>query len=193
MGEGALMRRFSIVLGCVLIMLGLALPAGAQELVVTVEDLVDRPAEYAAPRVPEVVVHGELVGDFGRRPNGDVWAQLNGDAYATVPLLAGGELAGSNIGIGVRIPAALWPQLADVAQAGGYRLRGPLVRFTGEWRYHDPQRGGESYLEVTRIEIYDAPVLLVDDANWFPFVFGVLLLGTASLIMLATRRRQQGR
>ncbi len=188
-----MMRRLLFVVFCVALLLGVALPAGAQEVVVTVEDLLESPEQYTVPGVPEVVVHGELVGDFGRRADGIVWAQLNGDAYAAVPLLAGGDLAGSNLGIGVRIPADLWPELADVAQAGGYRLRGPLVRLTGAWRYHDPARGDESYLDVTGIEVYSNPVLLVDEADWPPFVLGVLFLCAAVMIALSTRRRQRER
>ena len=55
-------------------------------------------------------------------------------------------LAGANLGIGVRFPAELWPGFDS---PGGYRVRGPVVELTGIWRYHDPERGGESYLDVT--------------------------------------------
>ncbi len=185
------MKRLLVVASCAALLLGVALPAGAQEIVVTVEDLLDSPEEYSVSRVPEIVVHGELIGDFGQRPDGVVWAQLNGDAYAMAPLLAGGELAGPNLGIGVRIPADLWPELADLAEAGGYRLRGPLVRLTGAWRYHDPARGGESYLDVTGIEVYGEPALLEDRAGWLPFALGVFLLCAAAALALATRRREQ--
>ena len=187
------MRRLTIIALCAFLLLGVAPPAGAQEVVVTVADLLESPEEYSAPQVPEIVIHGELVGDFGKRSDGVVWAQLNGDAYATAPLLSGGELAGPNLGIGVRIPAELWPELEEVAQAGGYRLRGPLVRLTGAWRYHDPDRGGESYLYVTGVEVYDEPVLLVDEADWVPFLFGIFLLCGAVLVAVSNWRRQRER
>lgn len=133
-----------------------------------------------------VVVRGELVGDFGVRADGTVWTQLNDDPYATAPLLAGGSLAGANQGIGVRIPAELWPGLE---RPGGYRVRGPLVELRGRWRYHDPGRGGESYLEVTSLVLLEPPRELEEGVGWLPLGLGAGLLGLALTVGLRTRRR----
>ena len=92
-----------------------------------------------------ITVEGELVGDYGFRDDGVMWTQINDDSYARDALVDGGPRTGANVGIGVRMPSALGENLDPV---GGYRLEGPLVQLTGVWRYHDPNRGGESYLDV---------------------------------------------
>jgi len=155
-------------------------PAGP--VTVTVADLLASPDAYTM-----VVVRGELVGDFGRRSDGTVWTQLNGDPYAEAPLLAGGSLAGANLGIGVRFPPELWP---GFDRPGGYRVRGPVVELTGNWRYHDPERGGESYLDVTGLELLAEPVALEEGMRWLPLGLGFGLLGAAGAMSLAVRRRR---
>lgn len=151
---------------------------------VTVADLLADPEAYTTMGV---VVRGELVGDFGERSDGTVWTQLNGDPYVEAPLLAGGSLAGSNQGIGVRIPPELWP---GFDRPGGYRLRGPVVELTGSWRYHDPERGGESYLDVTGLELLAEPMVLEEGVRWLPLGLGLGLLGAAAAVGLAVRRRR---
>jgi len=116
-----------------------------------------------------------------------VWTQLNGDPYAGAPLLAGGSLAGRNAGIGVHIPAEVWPGFDD---PGGYRVRGPLVELRGMWRYHDPERGGESYLEVIELRVLEPPLALHEGMRWAPLGIGAGLLGAALGIGLARRRRR---
>jgi hypothetical protein len=147
----------------------------------TVADILAEPESYT-----RVVVRGELVGDFGRRDDGTVWVQLNGDAYADAPLLTGGSLAGANLGIGARIPAELWPGFDE---PGGYRARGPLVELQGMWRYHDPARGGESYLDVTGLELLEPPLALEEGIDWLPLGLGVGLLAIAGVVGLRIRRR----
>jgi len=150
---------------------------------VTVADLLADPEAYPTMGV---VVRGELVGDFGRRDDGTVWTQLNGDAYAEAPLLAGGSLAGANLGIGVRIPVELWPGFDE---PGGYRVRGPVVELRGMWRYHDPDRGGESYLDVTGLELIEPLLPLAEGVDWVPLGLGAGFLALALAVGLRTRRR----
>jgi len=169
--------------------LGAAPPAAAQTAEpfhwdkVTVADLLADPEAYTTMGVE---VRGELVGDFGRRDDGTVWTQLNGDVYAETPLLEDGRLAGANLGIGVRIPAEL---CSDLDRPGGYRLRGPLVVLQGTWRYHDPGRSGESYLDVTGLELVEPPLALEERVRWVPLGLGAGLLAIAALVSLRTRRR----
>jgi hypothetical protein len=177
-------RRCNLVVLAVLAPVVMGAAPGPVE--VTVADLLGDPGAYAVPQVALVVVEGELVGDFGRRDDGTVWTQLNGDAYAGAPLLGGGSLAGYNQGIGVRIPAAVWPGLD---RPGGYRVRGPVVALTGVWRFHDPARGGESYLDVTALELLQAPLALEEGVRWVPLALGAGLLGAGLALGLATRRR----
>lgn len=157
-----------------------ASPAEVDE--VTVSALLADPEAYTGG---PVVVVGELVGDFGRRSDGTVWTQLNGDPYAEAPLRAGGGLAGSNVGIGVRIPGDLWP---GFEQPGGYRFRGPVVELTGRWRYHDPGRGGESYLDVTALELLAPPSPLEEGVRWLPLGLGLGFLAAAVLGWVFLRR-----
>lgn len=139
------MRR---VLPLVALSVVFAAPAIAGEN--SIPDLLASPEEFAGQ---EITVRGELVGDFLRRGD-SVWVQLNGDAYAFDPLHAGGDLAGGNQGIGARFPAALFDE-ADFEEPGGYRVSGALIEATGIWRYHDPDRSGESYLDVSDFEVLE--------------------------------------
>jgi hypothetical protein len=71
---------------------------------------------------------------------------------------------------------------------GGYRLEGPLVQLTGVWRYHDPDRGGETYLDVSELLIVDEGRRLEEGPDWVVFALGVLFLAT-SLVMWRRNRR----
>ncbi|MEN8040007.1 MAG: hypothetical protein ABFR95_00715, partial [Actinomycetota bacterium] len=132
----------TITTGLLLLVAG---PVAARE--VAVSDLVSDGARHAGV---EVTVVGELIGDYGDRRNGWTWTQLNGDAYATSPVADGGPLHGSNVGIGVRLPSEM---AADLDPPGRYRTVGPIVELTGVWKYHDPDRQGETYLEVASIVV----------------------------------------
>lgn len=148
----------------------------------TVADLLEDPEAYT-----HVVVRGELVGDFGVRGDGSVWTQLNADPYGETPIPGGGSPAGANVGIGVRIPAEIWP---GFDQPGGYRARGPVVELQGTWRYHDPERGGESYLDVAGLALLEAPLELSEGVRWLPLGLGAGLLLTAGGVALLGRRRR---
>lgn len=140
---------------------------------VNVEDLL---ADSVGFEGQTIRVVGELIGDYGFRRDGSAWSQLNDDYYATAPLLEGGSLRGSNVGIGIRAPAGL---IEDLDPPGDYQHRGPLVRATGTWKYHDEDRGGETYLDVVDIQVLERGTDLNETAN--PVVLG---LG-ASLLLLA--------
>jgi hypothetical protein len=171
--------------GLALVSLLIALSAsGAPE--VGVGELLADPASFDAEAVGEIVLTGELVGDFQRRGPW-VWAQLNDDGYARRPLREGGSLAGSNVGLGVRFPTDDF-DAAGFGQPGGYRYRGPIVRLTGEWRYHDEARGGESYLAVTSLEVLDSERPLDDGMPRGVLILGLALLALGGGITLTRRR-----
>lgn len=155
----------------------------AQEI--SVSEVIDRAAELDG----EVTsVRGELVGDFGKRDDGWTWTQLNGDVYVDAPIREGGAPQGSNTGIGVRIPTEL---MTDLGPPGGYRYRGPVVRVEGEWRYHDPERQGESYLQVESLVVVEPGYPLTEEVNWLPAVLGLVLVTMAALLALLTGRRDE--
>lgn len=149
---------------------------------VTVSELVEAGVEYAGRQVR---VEGELVGDYGFRGDGWMWTQLNGDAYVRHPIREGGSPVGGNTGIGVRMPLTLGEGLDP---PGGYRNRGPVVQMTGIWKYHDPQRQGESYLEVESVVVVETGRVLREEANWTVIVVGVLLVGAAAGVWLVRPR-----
>lgn len=120
-----------------------------------------------------VRVAGELIGDYGFRGDGWVWSQLNGDSYATKPVLEGGRLTGSNTGIGIRIPEEL---VVDLEPPGGYRRRGPLVEVVGTWVFHDPDRGGESYLSAESIVVIEPGRIVGEGPDLVPLALGGALL-----------------
>ncbi len=129
------------------------------------------------------------MGDFGDRRDGTVWTQLNDDSYADSPLRESGTHDEGNVGIGIRISGKLNVQLEN---PGGYRWRGPLVRATGIWHYHDSDRGGESYLEVNALEILEPARPLEEDPEPIAWVVGgVLTVATYALYLIGEKRRKQ--
>jgi hypothetical protein len=146
-----------------------AAPAVAQ-VEVSVEDLLADPAAFDGTTI---TVEGELIGDYGFRPGGSMWTQLNDDSYARAPVVEGGALTGSNLGIGVRMSSADGERLDP---PGGYRVRGPIVRATGIWKYHDPDRGGETYLDATSVETAERGEDLEEGADWWALGGGIALL-----------------
>ena len=155
-------------------------PASAADEVSVIE-ILEMGAELSGE---EVAVEGELVGDYGFRADGSMWTQLNGDAYVHQPLREGGQAVGANIGIAVRLPVELAEALD---RPGGYRNRGPVVRVTGIWKYHDSTRPGESYLEVQSLTVTEPGGQLNEDVNWTAVIFGALLLAGAGVVALLTR------
>jgi len=153
-------------------------PAAAADRIVPVDELLRAPARYDGATV---TVEGELVGDYGYRRTGMMWTQLNDDSYAHEPLVDGGALTGSNAGIGVRMPAAV---AAPLSPPGGYRLRGPIVRATGQWKFHDPDRQGETYLDVSSIEIVESGIHLSEGPDMLVMIAGVVLLLAAFAVVL---------
>ncbi len=161
------------------LLLGVLLVAGATGRAlaatpVSVEDLLARPERFAGETI---TLEGELVGDYGFRRDGWMWTQLDDDAYARAPLREGGELAGANVGVGIRMPVVM---ARDLDPPGGYRRRGPLVQVTGTWRFHDPGRRGESYLDVAALQVVEPGRLLTEGPAPVPTLLGLLLVLVAA-------------
>lgn len=177
-----MMRRVLLV-----VTLGIVLVAGATNAdaaPVDVEVLLADPEAFRG----EVTLEGELVGDYGWRGDGWVWAQLNDDPYAEAPLLEHGGFGGGNVGVGIRMPHDIAEQLGP---PGGYRRRGPLVAATGTWVYHDASRGGESYLEVESLVVLDPGRDLSEGPSWLRLVAGALLTVSAAGLWLTRRREDE--
>lgn len=176
------MRRFVVF---VLLLSVAGVPAAfAQEgPVVDVADLLETPTEYAG----EISVVGELIGDYGFRSDDSMWTQLNDDSYALDPVLDDGALTGGNIGVAVRIPVALTEQLDP---PGGYRVRGPVVEATGVWKYHDPDRGGETYIDVIELTVVEPGRGLTEHPTWFVGAVGLILIAYAIFMRRRTGPRR---
>ncbi|MDX1385157.1 MAG: hypothetical protein R3190_16005 [Thermoanaerobaculia bacterium] len=172
------MRRVAAIVALVV---GFAAPAVAGE--VAVADLLADGASYEGT----VIVEGELVGDFQRR-GAWVWTQLNGDSYADTPAPDGGVLTGGNLGVAVRFPAGAF-DAAGFERPGGYGVRGPVVRVTGEWRYHDDARGGESYLTADSFEVVEPERRFEEEMPWGVLVAGLLALALGGAVTWIGRRR----
>lgn len=147
-----------------------------EEAILPVTELLSSPAAHDGS---ELTVEGELVGDYGYRRDGYMWTQLNDDSYARHAIVDGGARTGANVGIGIRMPIAASQDLDPV---GGYRREGPLVRLTGVWRFHDPARGGESYLDVRSVVVIEAGRQLEEGPDWTVFWSGITLIVTALAI-----------
>lgn len=176
------MRRFLIMFAVFFIVASPA--AAAKDLdAVDVADLLEKPTEY----VGEITIVGELIGDYGFRSDDFMWTQLNDDSYVSDPVQDGGELTGGNIGIAVRIPSSIAEKLDP---PGGYRVRGPIISATGIWRYHDPDRGGETYLDVSGVVVVDPGRDLVEHPNPVVLAAGLILIAGA---VVTGRRERYGR
>lgn len=169
------MRRL-LLLAATAALFAVSAPALAAEEK-TVSQLIDESAELAGVTV---VVEGELIGDYGFRDDGSMWTQLNGDPYALQPLRES-HARGGNTGVGVRIPSELTEGLDP---PGGYRYRGPLVRVTGTWMYHDKSRNGETFLWVETLELVEPGRLLTQPTNWWTILAGLALVAAASVMWL---------
>ncbi len=180
-GRHGVIRLAAVVLVMALMLLLPGTALAQDGVLVPASDLLEKGALFDNV---EITVEGELVGDYGFRDDGFMWTQLNDDSYARDALVDGGPRAGANVGIGVRMPSILGEGLPPV---GGYRLEGPLVQLTGVWRYHDPDRGGETYLDVSELFIVDQGRRLEEGPDWVVFALGILLLAT-SLVMWRRNR-----
>lgn len=174
------MRRLARVTFLATVTLFVPAPAFAAEEV-SVPEIVELGAKLAGE---EVTVKGELVGDYGFRDDGSMWTQLNGDVYVHWPIREGGPPLGANVGIALRMPVELTEALDP---PGRYRNRGPVVRVTGVWKYHDSTRPGESYLEVQSMTVIEPGRQLSETVNWPAVVLGALLLVGAGVVALLTR------
>jgi hypothetical protein len=174
------MRRFVRVTFLATVFVFIPASASAAEEV-SVHEILELGAELAGE---EVIVEGELIGDYGFREDGSMWTQLNGDAYVDQPLRSGGSPVGANAGIALTMPAEL---AAALDPPGGYRNRGPVVRVKGIWKYHDSTRPGESYLEVQSLTVTEPGRQLDEQVNWTVVIFGVLVLAGAGVVALLTR------
>lgn len=176
------MRRLRIAVLAIMVVVLIPSAALASEQA-TVTELVEHSAEYGGR---QVTVEGELVGDYGFRGDGWMWTQLNGDIYVESPIAEGGPPSGSNVGIGIKIPARL-AQTLDTP--GGYHHRGPVVEVVGVWKYHDPDRQGETYLEVEELNVVEPGRRLDEGPDIRAIVLGLLLLaGAATLYRLSPQQ-----
>jgi hypothetical protein len=173
--------RFLFVLAVVAV---LAVPAAATT--VEVADLIADPDGYADRRL---TVTGELVGDYSRRNEG-VWVQVNDDPFVTAPVAAGGEPSTTSTGMGALIPTAVFDAVV-VGEPGRYGRTGPVVELDGIFKYHDPDRGGETYLQVEAASLVsparDHPLPGADRWLWI----GAALSLAAVLGAGAVRRRRR--
>jgi hypothetical protein len=174
------MRRLVQIILLATVFLLVPAPASAAEEV-SVAEILELGAELAGE---EITVEGELVGDYGFRADDSMWTQLNGDAYVDQPLRQGGSPAGANVGIAVSMPTEL---IEFLDPPGRYSNRGPVVRVTGIWKYHDPARQGESYLDVHSLTVTEPARPLDEQINWTVVTFGALLLAGAGVVALLIR------
>lgn len=171
-----------VVIALVTLVMLMATPALAAETT-DVSSLLNNPAALSGEKV---TVSGELIGDYGFRDDGTVWTQLNGDAYADTPLRDGGHLSGGNLGIGIHGDATLFE---DLDPPGRYNQVGPLVTVTGTWRYHDTERGEETYLEVDTLTVLRNGYPLPESSSMATIVVGALLVLAAAGLLVAIGRR----
>jgi hypothetical protein len=177
-------RRLAVLV--VLFIIGVPAVAWAQSTVDVGE--LQKLAETLNGR--SITVTGELIGDYGFRNDGSMWTQLNEDSYVYDPVQDDGALTGANVGVAVRIPHGIAESLDP---PGGYRVRGPVVKVTGTWWYHDANRGGESYLDVFELEVVEPGRELVEHPNYVVLLTGAALVIGAGLLRSSGKRRPSRR
>ncbi len=173
------MIRRTVALASLLVLI--AAPAAAIDDV-TVSELDALPGNY---QDEEVVLVGEVVGDYAFQAT-QVWIQVNDDRYISAPLLEAG-LAGTNSGIGVLIHADRFDH--GWGEPGGYRVRGPIVRVTGIFRYNHASEMGETYIEATSVELIEPSRPIQDETGLLPAILGAVFILAAAAIHGFGRRR----
>jgi len=163
-----------------LALLGLALPAAAQE-VTEISTLLSLPDEY---NQQIVTIRGEIVGDYGDRGE-VVWVQVNDDPYVDQPFAEFGRLGGTNTGVSVRLSQ---PIPVEFGRPGGYGIRGPIVEVTGVFHDLDPALGGLTFVEAAEVELVEASRRLPE--RGFDTTAGVVggALTLLGLLTMAQRR-----
>ena len=58
------------------------------------------------------------------------------------------------------------------------------------WKYHDHQRLGETYLEVTRLVVVERGRELSVQPNWLMYMVGTAMLVAAAPLLWSYRKRQ---
>jgi hypothetical protein len=173
------------VTAVLVVVVSLALQAQADHVTVTELDLDPRRWTGA-----EVTVVGELVGDYSPRRRAVVWVQLNDDGYARAPLLETGERAGTNTGIGVRMPAELFDPEAW-GPPGRFGMRGPIVEVTGTFHHNDPV-SGETFVEAREVVLVEPARPLEEPVPTTALALGAAVLATGLALGLAAVRRRPG-
>ena len=172
----------AIPVGLMLVVV-LSNPALGQE----VSDLLASPDVYASR---EIVLTGELVGDYSQRDD-VVWVQLNDDSYTHAPLVESG-VSGTNTGIGIRIPVGIFD--STWGDPGGFGVQGPVVEITGVFRYQDPGRSGETFVDVTTLRLISAARPLETGSAGWPFVLGgIMVAGSISFLLVRRETAPTGR
>lgn len=168
-----------VLLVSVVLVLWSAMPALATD--VPAGELDTNPDRYDGR---ELTVTGEVVGDYGVRAEA-VWVQVNDDPYVSRPLLERDRPTGTNTSIAVRIPIELFDDAAWGAP-GRYGTRGPILRFTGIFHHNDPDRGGETYVEVSAVELVDPARRIGDERSMAPLGIGIMLALAGALVLART-------
>jgi hypothetical protein len=182
-----MMRAKTLMAMVVMITAVVVCSAPAHAVTVSAAELLDNGERFSGQ---EVTVVGELVGDYGFRSDGTMWTQLNSDSYAIRPIVAGGPLRGSNIGIGIRMPADL---ASDLDPPGQYRLVGPIVTVTGIWKYHDAERHGETFLDVSALTVDTPGRDLSEHPNWGIYGPAFAFAAIAGVVAVAYVRERDAR
>jgi hypothetical protein len=64
------------------------------------------------------------------------------------------------------------------------------VQLTGTWRFHDPDRGGESYLEVRSLIVVEPGRHIDEKVNWAVLLSGLVVIGLAAGLWQVRRRAE---
>ncbi len=156
------------------------LPAGASTPV-SVSNLLTEADSYD---LMQVTVVGEIVGDYGDRGE-VVWVQLNDDAYTHRPPGSDRELAGTNIGISVRLSEV---PLESFGSPGGHGVRGPIVEVTGVFRNLHPEMGGLTFIDATLVVLVEQSVPTPEAGPDLAALIVGAILTVGGLLALAHRR-----
>jgi hypothetical protein len=68
-----------------------------------------------------------------------------------------------------------------------------VVLAIGIWHYHDPARGGESWLEVRDLVVEEEEMPLREGVRWWALALGLGLLALAAGIAAGPTRRRSAR
>jgi hypothetical protein len=123
-----------------------ALAGGSESGLTSLADVFADPKAYDGRTL---TISGEAIGEIVRA-QGELWVQLNDDAYARRSIAEGGKAQGQNVSISVVLPAR---DASRIEHFGDYGTKGDIIEVTGRFNAVCDRHGGETDFHATSVRV----------------------------------------